>query len=197
MLALRIPVVMWQWLILLLVCGVGGLIAAELRVGLGERLPSQEGTLGVELNDWMGVRTEGLGTHWLAIQALAPDSPLAAAGARTGERVRFDRPLDRWRRFAPGERVGLTLADGRVLRITAQAATVGTTERVDYIRRAVIAFPALLFALAIGWHQPAQRAYRSLAMLFLAMRSAFFYSFMYAAPDSPAALGKLLQLPLN
>ncbi|NNG24763.1 hypothetical protein [Telluria aromaticivorans] len=197
MLALRIPVVMWRWLILLLVCGVGGLVAAELRVGLGERFAGQEGTLGVELNDWMGVSKEGLGTHWLAIQALAPDSPLAAAGARTGDRVRFDRPLDRWRRFAPGESAGLTLGDGRAMRVTAQAAPVGTAQRVDYIGRAVIAFPALLFALAIGWHQPAQRAYRSLAMMFLAMGSAFFYSFMYAAPDSPAALGKLLQLPLN
>lgn len=194
---LRIPVVLWRWLILLLVCAIGAMIVAELRVGLGERLPRGEGTLGATLEDWMGVRPQGLGTHWLLIGALPADSALKAAGARTGQRLRFDRPLDRWRRFAPGEQVGLILDDGRALRLTARPALAETPERVDYIGRAVIAFPALLFALAIGWHQPAQRAYRSLAMMFLAMGSAFFYSFMYAAPDSPAALGKLVQLPLN
>ena len=197
MLALRIPVLMWRWLVLLLVCGIGSLIVVELHVGLGERLPGKEGSLGVTLEDWMGVRKEGQGTHWLAIQALAPDSPLAAAGARPGDRLRFDRPRDRWRRFAPGEEVQLSIGDRPSRPFTALPILVGAAERVDYIGRAVIAFPALLFALAIGWHQPAQRAYRSLSMMFLVMGASFFYSFTYAALDSPAALGKLVQLPLN
>jgi hypothetical protein len=197
MLAWRLPAAVWKWLILLMAGGMATLVASELHVGLGERLPGGTGSLRVTLEDQMGVRPEGLGTHWLTIVAFAPGSPLAAAGVRPGDRLRFDRPLDRWRHFAPGERVGITLSDGRALQVEALPSAVGLAERVDYIGRAVIVVPALLFALAVGWHQPAQRAYRSLSMMFLSIGSAFFYSFMYGSPDGPSALGKLVQLPLN
>ena len=195
--AWRIPATLWKWLILVLVCALATVVATELRIGLGERLPHGEGALRVTLEDQMGVRPQGLGTHWLRIVALGPGSPLAAAGVRTGQRLRFDRPLDRWRRFAPHERIGVTLDDGRSLQLVAPPSPVGLAERVDYIGRALIVVPALLFTLAIGWHQPGQRAYRSLSLMFLAMSSAFFYNFMYGAPEGAAALGKLVQLPLN
>ncbi|VXB59560.1 hypothetical protein [Massilia sp. 9I] len=193
----RIPASVWKWLILLMAGGLAVLVASELHVGLGARLPDGEGSLRVTLEDQLGARPQGLGTHWLTVAALDPRSPLAAAGVRPGERLRFDRPLDRWRRFAPGERVDVTLDSGRSLRLTALPTPVGLADRTDYIGRTLIVFPALLFTLAIGWHQPAQRAYRSLSMMFLAMSAAFFYSFWFGAADGPSALGKLVQLPLN
>jgi hypothetical protein len=125
---------------------------------------------------------------------------LHEAGALVGDRVRFDRPLDRWRRYAPGEMVGLTLFHGAVSRHIAVAAwpeAVTFPDAFDYGCRAALALLALVFGLLIGLRRPSDFASRCLALAFLTLTSALFYSFNYGPPGLATSGGKLLQLTLN
>lgn len=193
MVSARISPFIWKWAVSLLAVCIGVMLQAELRVGY-ERLKYQQGSLGITLVDQTGVRMEGLGTHWLRVAQVDQGSDAYTKGVRAGDRLRFDRPLDRWRRFVPGEQVGLSV-NGR--RLPEKLNTVGQDfterERADYIGRALIALPALIFAVLVAWYQPAQRAYRSLAAMFLCTALAFYSSFMFSAPGSLGAVGKLLQ----
>ena len=63
----------------------------------------------------------------------------------------------------------------------------------DYIGRAVIAWPALVFAVLVIWFQPVERAYRSLAAMFLCAALAFYSSFIFSPPDSVGSFGRFLQ----
>lgn len=189
----------WKWLVAALALAIGVLLASEVSNAIGTIRDGRAGTLGVQLADRLAALSEGQGTHLLRIERLDRESPLAAAGAVAGDRLRFDRPLDRWRQFAQGEQVGLTLIqrDGqRHLLLEAQPAQASNAEQIDYWGRLAVCVPALLFAVMVAFNQPVGRTYRCLALMFLALATSFFYSFTYSPPGALSTLAKVIQLTL-
>jgi hypothetical protein len=150
MMSARISPFVWRCLVFLCAIGIGLMLQSELRIGLGERLVQGQGSLGVTLADRTGVRMEGLGTHWLRITHIDKDTYLSSAGVRAGDRLHFDRPLDRWRRFAPGEQVPLSVNGREIGPVPTVAQPISARERGDYLGRALIAWPALAFAVLIA-----------------------------------------------
>lgn len=198
---IRLSAGTWKWLVVTVALVLGGLMIDELRYGSSALLrDARQGSLETRLSDQLGVASDGQGTHLLRIERLARGSALAAAGAVPGDRLRFDRPLDRWRKFAPEEAVGLTLFHGgaaRHLSLQARPEPIGFADQVDYWGRAAVALPALLFGVLVGVRQPVGRAYRCLALTFLALGAGFYFSFTYAPPGTLATAGKPLELVLN
>lgn len=184
----RLSTLMWRWLVCSLALFSAILLAIEFSHAVKPLLiDGEHGSLGVVLVDQMGANNHGQGTHRLRIESLAPGSALLAAGARPGDSLRFDRYVDRWRKFAPGEAVGLTLyRDGaaRSLALTAQPATIGFADYFDYWGRFLLALPALLFGLMIAFKGEG-RSYRALALTFIALSLTYFYNFNYS-PAGPA-----------
>ncbi len=198
---IRLSPGLWKWLIVTAALAIGMLMLDELSYGWNPQLrDGRQGSLGVRLADQLGVAPDGQGTHFLRIEQVDQDSPLAAAGAARGDRLRFNRPLDRWRKFAPRETVGLTLyhaGAARRLEVQAVPADIPLADRVDYWGRAAVALPALLFGVLVGMRQPVGRAYRCLTLTFLALGTAVYFSFTYAPPGALATAGKPVQLVLN
>jgi hypothetical protein len=198
----RLPVAAWKWLVSVVALACGLLVAAQLSEGLAQLArDGAQGQLGMLLADRLGPQPNPEGTHWLSIAAIDPGSALFATGARTGDRVRLDHPLDRWRRYAPNELVGLTLVhDGAARHLNIAAGGIvqdNFADAFDYGCRAALAALALSFGLLIGLRRPADPASRCLAMAFLTLTTGFFYSFTYGPPDFANGAGKLLQLAVN
>ena len=180
----------WKWLISALALFSAILLVIEFTHAIKPLLiDGQQGSIGMVLVDPIGATEKGQGTSYLRIDSVASDSQLGVAGAVAGNRIRFDRYEDRWRRFAPGEAVGLTLYQPgleRHLTVVAQAVPIPVAEYFDYCSRFLLALPALLFGLMIGFKQAEGRAYRCLSIMFVALSVVgYFYHFNY----SPGGLG--------
>jgi GAF domain-containing protein len=190
----RLSAAMWKWLIsaLALLCAIS--LITELRHAFRPLLVEhRHGSLGVTLIDEFGASRDGQGTYFLRIDRLAPGSPLLAAGARPGDRLKYDRIEDRWRKFAIGETIGLAFfqANGeRHVTAVAQAAAITFSEYVDYGGRCLLALPGLLFSLLIGFKQAEAKAYRALSLMFIAMTLTFYYTFNYSPAGPGFALAK-------
>ena len=188
----------WKWLICLLSLAAALLLFAEARHGFHAIATiRQQGSLGAQLNGNTGLYPASHGSQALQILALDPGSPLLAYGALPGDRLQFDRPLDRWRHFGVGDTVGLTLVQqhsARHLLLQAAPAAIPFAEQADYLGRLLMAGPALLISFLIGLRRAGSRAQRPLALAFCALSMVLFgaQGFSPAGPLFEAA--KLLQL---
>ncbi len=201
MMQFRLSPQLWKWLICSLALLSAMLLVSEFSHAVKPVLiDGEHGSLGVVLVDQTGANQNGQGTYRLRIESLAPESPLLAAGARVGDFLKFDRYLDRFRMYAPGERVGLTLYQGaaeRKLALAAQAVKITFAEYFDYCGRFLLSLPALMFGLMVAFKQSEGRSSRALAMTFLMFSLVYFYGVNYS-PVSPAfALSKFLHLITN
>lgn len=194
----RLSSTLWRWFI----CCAALLSAILLLVDASHAvdpllISGEQGSIGVKLVDQIGGDNLGQGTYRLRIESVAPGSALQAAGAAPGDYLRFDHYVDRWRKLAIGEPVGLTLYRGNLARHLvplAQPEKIPFADYVDYCGRLLIALPALLFGLMISFKQSESRAYRALSLAFILLSFMYFYSFSYA-PDGPALkTGKFLSI---
>lgn len=188
--ALKLSVLAWKWLLSILIFCSALLLASELRYAWHPLMTGEHGSLGVVLQDQGGLHPEGQDSHQLRITQLDPASPLRAAGARAGDVLSFVRPVDRWRKFQPGEEVALMLRQGdteSVIRVVAYPVPIRVAEYVDYLCRAFLILPALLFSLLIGFKGASVPAYHSLALTFIALSLNFYYNFNYS-PGGPIFL---------
>ncbi|WP_256078664.1 hypothetical protein [Massilia sp. YIM B04103] len=183
----RLASSLWKWLISALALSSALLLVFELSAGIPALLiDGRQGSLGARLNDQLGESEEAQSSHYLTILELAPDSPLRAAGALPGDKLKFDRPVDRWRKFLVGEPIGLTLYRGdseRHLRLAAQAARPTFAEQFDYWGRFLVGATSILFSLLIGFKRAEVRCYRYLAAVFAALSLMYFFTFSYSPPN--------------
>lgn len=197
---LRIAPATWKWLLAGISIAILSLILYDASFAIRPLLrEQQQGSLGVQLEDDSGTNPMPPGTHRLHILGFYQLSSLQLAGALPGDVVRFDRTLDRWRKFAVGELIGLTLYhDGvaRHLEVEALAAPIRVAEYLDYFGRLLTASVSLLFALLVGFKQAEHPACRALAKTFLCLSLLYFITFSFAPYGWPHYAGKLLCLAL-
>jgi hypothetical protein len=195
---IRLSTATWKWLICALTLLSAVLVISEARHAVRALLfESRQGTLGATLDDHIGLHPQSQGTHRLTIIDLAAGGPLAAAGARQGDQLRYDRTVDRWRRFQPGEAIGLTLLQGgaaRHLRLAAVATPIPFFEAADFTARMLMVVPAILFSLLIGVKQGDSSALRALAMSFCALTLIAFISINYSPAGMVLHGAKVAQL---
>lgn len=192
----RMPSTLWRWFI----CCAALLSAILLVIDFSHAvspllIDGEQGSIGVKLVDQIGGDNLGQGTYRLRIASIAPDSALLAAGAAPGDYLRFDHYVDRWRKPAIGAPVGLTLYRGTLathLAPTARPEKIPFADYVDYFGRLLIALPALLFGLMIGFKQSESRPYRALSLAFILLSFMYFYNFSYAPDGAALKLGKFL-----
>jgi len=196
----RIAPATWKWLLAGASAIILSLILYDASFAVRPLLRElRQGSLGVQLEDDSGTSPMPPGTHRLHILGFYQQSSLQQAGALPGDIVRFDRTLDRWRKFAVGERIGLTVYRGSVSRhveVEAQAAPIRVAEYLDYFGRLLTASVSLLFALLVGFKQAEHPAYRALAKTFLCLTLLYFITFSYAPYGWPQYVGKLLCVAL-
>lgn len=188
----------WKWLICSLTALFIVLLVFDARPALRAIvLEQRHGTLGATLNDHLADHPANHGSYALRILALDAASPLLAQGARVGDTLRYDRPEDRYRRFAVGEAVGLTLnvaGQPRHLVVAAVATAVPAAEAFDYLGRLVLTLVAMLFCVLVSFKQDARPGLHYLALVFFALSLLLFMTINYA-PAGPAFRAiKLLQL---
>ena len=130
------------------------------------------------------------------IRRLGAASPLAAAGARVGDRVVHDHQSDRWRFFGRDESIGLTLIQGDTARhlelhpVPDPEAVAGPMQReVTALLLLATRIVALVIGTLIAWRQAARPPLRSLAVFFMGTSIVQLYPFWprgafndYAAP---------------
>lgn len=196
----RIAPATWKWLLAAASFTVLALILYDAGYAVRPMLiEGRQGSLGVQLEDDFGSNPMPPGTHHLRILGFHQQSALRQAGAQPGDVVRFDRTLDRWRKYAVGERVSLTLYRNglpRHVEVSALPAPIRTSEYLDFFGRGLMATVSLLFALLIGFKQAGNPAYRNLAKTFLSLTLLYFISFSHAPNGWPLYAGKLLCLTL-
>ena len=192
-----LPPLAWKWLIsLLALCGAL-LLAIETGYALRPMLSGQQGTLGVLVKDYKGTGRDGDGTHCLPVETLQDGSPLRAAGIRPGERIRYDRVGDRWRKFGVGEPVGLSLcapAAARHFTFAAQPEDIGFYDIFTYWGRCLLALAAVLFSLLVGLRHAESRPYRALALTFVGLSLMCYFPFVYAPPGLSFTLSRLANI---
>jgi hypothetical protein len=184
----------WKFVLSILVFVSTLLFFSELRHAWLPLTTGEHGSLGVVLYDQVGLGPEGQDSNQLRITQLFPDSPLLAAGARVDDVLSFDQPIDRWRKFTDREEVNVTLlqdGNARQLRVVAHSVPITLAEYVDYLSRAVLVLPALLFSLLIGFKGADDPANRRLAMTFIALSLNIFYNFNYSPGEPVFEFSKL------
>jgi hypothetical protein len=187
----------WKWLLSILIFLSALLLLSEFRYAFHPLLKGEHGSLGLILNDQEALGPAGQDSNQLRITQITPNSPAIAAGAQLGDVLRFDHAIDRWRKFRIGEVLELTLTRGenvRHVRIIASAAPIAIAEYFDYLSRAVLVFPALLFSLLIGFKGANDRAYRAVSLTFIALGFTVYYNFNYSPGNLGFMLSKLAYL---
>jgi hypothetical protein len=194
----RLSTLTWKWLICALTAAATLLLIMDAtHAGRALLLNHSQGTLGAELDDHVGLHPQSQGTYVLHIIEIAANSPLRAFGAAKGDRLQYDNPLDRWRRFGPGEKIGLTLIQpGRIqhLHVETVPTVIPFAEAFDYWSRLLLAVPALLFSVLIGVKQGAERAQRALALVFCALNFMLYVTINYMPAGPAFMLCKLAHL---
>ena len=124
----------------------------------------------------MALRLDRLDSdHRRAIVGIEPDSPLAAFGAKVGDRVVTDRPGDVWRVVATDESIGLTLYQGDVARhvvvhpiaeprVLAHPLVVQVVTLLGLATSVIL----LLMGISVAWRQSDRPPMRALAFVTLA-----------------------------
>ena len=124
-----------------------------------------EGTLGAAF----GPRTT---EQSFKVLSLEPGSPLAAAGVKVGDAVRFARLGDRRRLLTAGETIALdwgSTAGWKSLRITTVATAGSRSDQLEVALLAAASLLALALALALGWKRSDQPSVRYLALALLTL----------------------------
>lgn len=140
-------------------------------------LPGDAGTLGADL----APAESGAFT----ITRLADTSPLAAAGAKPGDRIAFDRRADTLRDLGTDEEVGLTLTGatgGRHLAVRPAAAPMPRGQQVATVINWIGATVMLGVGLLIGWRRADNLVMRALAVNLLSQTLTFAASTLPAGP---------------
>ncbi|NEX95264.1 hypothetical protein, partial [Caulobacter sp. 17J65-9] len=106
------------WLVLAVLVGLFSLFHDGVRIWEKARGDPDRGTLGAVLGDYC--RTDG----FCVLREVQPGGPLAAAGAREGDAIRFDRPVDSLRAWRVGETASFTLKSEAGVVSHRQATTV-------------------------------------------------------------------------
>lgn len=196
----RLAPATWKWLNAACAALLAMLMMSDISHAIRPTLvDGTQGSLGVQLNDEFSRYASPPGSHFLRIEAFDKQSALEAAGAQTGDTLRFDHHLDRWRRFTPGEAVGLTLYRNglpRHLMVEAKPTPVPFADQFEYWGRMLLGLVSLLFCLMIGFKQGGQQTYRFLARTFLGTGALFFVNFHYSAAAPALQAGKLAALGL-
>jgi len=151
----------WKVLLAVVALIVTGFWLSELWHAPRTLAPGEAGTLGIEyheLAEW--------GRSRYRIDAIAPDSPLHAVGARVGDLWIPDRPYDAERRLEVDEPIGLTLIrEGAARHVSVE--TVPDPRPPDtglYVMAWVLSLIALVLGLLIGVRLANDRAFRALAL---------------------------------
>jgi hypothetical protein len=193
----RLSTAAWKWLVSALALCSATLLVIEFGHAVQPLASGEVGSLGVTLTDQIGANNHGQGTYLLRIDSLDPSSPLLAKGARVGDQIRFHDYANRWRKFGLGEKVGLTLVrDGSAipLRLEVLPTPLSFAEYADYGAHVLLALPALLFGVLIGFKQSHGRTYRSLALTFLALSLCHFYVFSFSPAGKVYTISKVANL---
>lgn len=194
----RLPIAARKWLICIITAMSAIVLLVELRHGFNAIfVQQQQGTVGGTLDDHIGLSPESQGTYDLPILSLSAGSPLVVHGAETGDLVRYDRPLDRWRRFQIGEPIGLSLlrnGTATSLTIHAVASPVSFAEAFDYVASAIMAVSALLFSFLVGVKQGRGSADRALSLTFFGLSLIFFLTMNYSPHGPVFFITKLVAL---
>jgi hypothetical protein len=154
----------WKALLVLVALFVTGLWLTEIWYAPRTLAPGAAGTLGIKYHElplW--------GRSRYVIEEIAPDSPLAAIGAKVGDVWIPDRSYDAVRRLEANEEIGLTLMQGAESRhVTVvtrpQAAPVSSA---PYVLAWVLSALTLALGLIVGFRQPERLAFRALSIFFL------------------------------
>ena len=197
----------WKWSLLTMAIASAGLLISEFYHAYHPLITEKtHGSLGVKLVDqegwwWAGQSTNKLTIEELELAVLKPDSPLLLNGARKGDAIRFDRPLDRWRKFnvreKDPEKVSLTLFEGEEeipVTVEAQAVPITNAQRFDYVSRGVLAVFALVFGFLIGIRGAKDLSNRWLALTFIALSLNFYYNFNYSPHGPVFTISRLANL---
>jgi hypothetical protein len=170
----------WRSFVCVLVLLTSILIVSEFSYAIKPlMIEGRQGSLGMTLVDPIGNTAQGQGTYRLRIRSAEPGLPLAEAGGRPGDYLSFDDYENRWRKFMPGETVGLVLYQGtqaRPLALVAVPEVVTIGDYVDYGGRFVLSVPALLFAVMVAFKRDG-RSYRALSITFITLSLIYFYNF--------------------
>jgi hypothetical protein len=154
----------WKALLVLVALFVTGLWLTELWYAPRTLSPGAAGTLGIkyhELPRW--------GRSRYVIDEMAPDSPLAAIGARVGDVWIPDRSYDAVRRLEANETIGLTLVQGnesRHLTVVARPEAAPFPPAL-HVLSWIVSLLTLVLGLIVGFRQPARLAFRALSMFML------------------------------
>ena len=186
----------WRLLVCVLVALTVVLMVCELRYAIKPLIEGQQGSLGVTLADTIGNTADGQGTYRLRIRSAEPGLPLAMAGARPGDYLTFDDYENRWRKFMPGERVGVTLSQGgqeRRLSLLAVPEPVSNGDYFDYGGRLFMSLPALLFAMMVAFRRDGP-AYRALSITFVTLGLIYFHNFNYSPAGPTLELSKFVNI---
>lgn len=116
------------------------------------------------------------------VQGLAPGSPLAAAGAKAGDRVAFDHPGDRMRHLSVDENVGLTLTGADGARHVSVRPARGPGAPALQVATMAAEWAASLMMLVvgalIGWRRPERLATRMLSASLLSQTLVVFLALL-------------------
>lgn len=193
----RLSAKAWKWLICILCASSALLLLIEVGYGFDALASGKQGTLGAALDDNIGLYPESDGTYVLRILQIDPNSPLQPI-AKVGDRLRYDRPIDRWRRFQKDEVIGLTVLDqqnhAQHLSVKAVQTEIPFAEKFDYIGRLVLVLPTLLFSIMIGIKQGEHHAQRALALTFCALNWMLYITINYSPAGFTLVLSKLINL---
>jgi hypothetical protein len=163
---------LWRWRAVLVVLSLAILAFDLWAASYWERFtPAGSGTMAATFS-------VPNGEHFHTIQSMEPESPLARAGAKVGDGVRFDREgaTVGFYHLGSDEAVGLTLASGSK-RIHLSVVPAANKEIGAHALAAEIAntlwiavgFFALLTALLIGWRRGESISMRLFALLLLSI----------------------------
>lgn len=187
----------WRLLVCALVLLTSVLMVSEFRYAIKPLLiDGQQGSLGVTLVDPIGNTADGQGTYRLRIRSAEPGLPLAMAGGRPGDYLTFDDYENRWRKFIPGEKVGLTLFQAgqeRRLSLVAVPEAISLGDYFDYGGRFFMAIPALLFAVMLAFKRDG-RSCRALSITFITLSLIYFYNFNYSPAGPTLELSKFANI---
>lgn len=186
----------WQAAVSLACLVVLFLWQAEFRHRMAATERGSQGSLGLAF-ERSAETAVGRASHQLRVQAVDTGSTAAGAVA-SGALLRFDRPFDPWRRYAPGEAVDVALMRAGAapvpLTLRAAAVPVPRADAADSLARLLLALPAVVFCLVLAFKGGRQDAHRSLSLCFLAMSLNVFVSFNYLPAGLLLSFGKLANL---
>jgi hypothetical protein len=163
------------WRAILIVVGVAVAALDLWGFSLWQRtlVPSASGTLGAQL----GARAPDFS---LAVVSVEAGGPLAAAGVKAGDRVRFERLGDARRAMGVDEPIRMQVESGGTWRAVeartaaARPDSIGAADWIAYWLRAGYVVIALAVGLLVGWRQADNTAARLFALCLLTASPNFF-----------------------